>query len=225
MSKSLILNKIKKHYKFKTDAEFARFLEIKPQTLSSWYSRDTMDYELLSAKCVGIDANFLLTGTGEMLKSEVQHVTKKNLIPLYDDVATIGGSNVVANMDGVSTPSEYIDTGDWFKDATAAVRHYCDSMIEYPSGCILALKEVKDRNLIVFGKNYVIETSEYRITKRLQTGSGNILMAYSTNNETYPDGKPVHEPIPVPREAISRIFLVLGYVVKQNGGTLMFNIA
>jgi len=65
----LILNEIKKHYKFKSDAEFARFLEIKPQTLSSWYSRNTINNELMSAKCVEIDANSLLTGNGEMLKS------------------------------------------------------------------------------------------------------------------------------------------------------------
>lgn len=65
----MILNEIKKHYKFKSDAEFARFLEIKPQTLSSWYSRNTINNELMSAKCVEIDANSLLTGNGEMLKS------------------------------------------------------------------------------------------------------------------------------------------------------------
>ena len=41
---SLILNKIKSHYDFKNDAEFARFLDIKPNTLSNWHSRNTIDY-------------------------------------------------------------------------------------------------------------------------------------------------------------------------------------
>lgn len=53
----------------KKDAEFARFLGIKPQTLSSWYSRNTFDIELLYAKCEFISADWLLTGKGEMLKS------------------------------------------------------------------------------------------------------------------------------------------------------------
>lgn len=70
IDKSLILSEIKSHYNFKRDADFARFLEIKPQTLASWHTRNTIDYELISAKCVDINANWLLTGNGEMLKSE-----------------------------------------------------------------------------------------------------------------------------------------------------------
>ena len=41
---SLILSKIKSYLGLKNDAEFARFLEIKPNTLSNWYSRNTIDY-------------------------------------------------------------------------------------------------------------------------------------------------------------------------------------
>ena len=217
-----MLETIINHYTEGNKAQFANKLGVSAQTISAWIARNTFDNELIYTKCSDINPDWLLTCKGEMLKTDTREA-KKHLIPLYDDVATIGGSKVVANTDGTSTPSEYIDTGDWFTDASAAIRHYCDSMIEYPSGCILALKEVKDRNLLIFGKNYVIETSEYRITKRLQKGTDDILMAYSTNCETYTDGKLVHEPIPVPRSAIIRIFLVLGYVVKQNGGTLVFS--
>lgn len=67
--KSLILNRIKLHYGFKTDAQFAKFLGIKPNSLSNWYSRNTMDYELIFSKCDEIDANWLFTGEGEMIKS------------------------------------------------------------------------------------------------------------------------------------------------------------
>lgn len=69
LDKSLILNEIKSHYKFKSDAEFARFLDIKPQTLSSWYSRNTFDIDLIYAKCEDISGDWLLTGKGSMLKS------------------------------------------------------------------------------------------------------------------------------------------------------------
>jgi hypothetical protein len=170
-----------------------------------------------------INYDWLLTGKGEMLSSE--KVQSKKLIPFYDDTTTIGGSNgQISSMNGVSSPTEYIDAGDWFRDATAAIRHYGESMVEYPSGCILALKEVKERHLIIWGKDYVVETNEYRITKRVQRGkSEDYIKAYSTNIETYPDGQLIHEPIDISWKDINRILIVLGYVVKKNGGTMVFS--
>lgn len=149
----------------------------------------------------------------------------RKLIPFYDDVSTIGGVNQLgANMDAVTEPTEYIDAGDWFRDATAAIRHYGESMVEYPPGCILALKEVQDRELIVPGRDYVVETSEYRVTKRIQKGNEpGYVTAYSTNQETYKDGRLIHEPFDIPLRAVSHMYLVLGYVVKKNGGTMLFN--
>ena len=62
-------------------------------------------------------------------EKEVALSAKKNLIPFYDDVSTIGGLNDrVANTDP-SSPTEWIDAGDWFPEATAAIRHYGDSMV------------------------------------------------------------------------------------------------
>lgn len=149
---------------------------------------------------------------------------KANKIPFYDDVITIGGaSSMLAEQSAVYRPAEYVDAGDWFKDATAALRHYGESMIEYPTGCILALRDVKDKSLLVWGKNYVIETSEYRITKRVQRGKHEgFITAYSSNTETYPDGRLVHEPLDIPVDA-ARFSLVLGYVVKQNGGSMIYS--
>lgn len=68
INKSLIINQIISSYNFKNDKEFADFLEIKPQTLSSWRSRNTIDYDLIFAKCVDIDMNFVFTGEGSIRK-------------------------------------------------------------------------------------------------------------------------------------------------------------
>jgi phage repressor protein C with HTH and peptisase S24 domain len=170
-----------------------------------------------------INPDWLLTGRGSMLKSEGKSPmgeqeavlpAKKNLIPFYDDVSTIGGLNDrVANTDP-NSPSEWIDAGDWFPEATAAIRHYGDSMVEYSSGSILALRRVNDQRLIMNGRNYVIETSEYRVTKQLQD-DGDHFMAYSTNRETYPDGRQIHAPFSIPKDAIRYIYLVLGCVTKE----------
>lgn len=174
-----------------------------------------------------INTDWLITGRGSMLKSEPVSLmgdkeaekeevlpAKKKLIPFYDDVSTIGGLNDrVANTDP-NPPSEWIDAGDWFPEATAAIRHYGDSMVEYPSGSILALKRVNDKRLIMNGRNYVIETTEYRVTKQLQL-DGDCFMAYSTNRETYPDGRQIHSPFPIPKDEVRHIYLVLGCVTKE----------
>lgn len=178
-----------------------------------------------------LNPEWLLTGRGSMLKNDQQSLTKeidaakgeglsevvlakKNRIPFYDDISTIGGINDhIATLDP-SNPSEWIDAGDWFPEATAAIRHYGDSMVEYPSGSILALKRVHDTRLIMNGRNYVIETTEYRVTKQLQD-KGDYFMAYSTNRETYPDGSQIHAPFPIPKDAIQHIDLVLGCVMKE----------
>ena len=143
-----------------------------------------------------------------MLKPQVKK------IPLYDD-ATIGGTNeLAANVDDSARPTEWIDAGDWFPTATAAIHHYGDSMVEYPSGCILALKRVNDPTLLISGENYVIETDEYRITKKI-LDDGDYIIAYSSNMETYPDGRQIHSPIRIPKESIRHMDLVLGCVIKN----------
>jgi len=65
--KSLILNEIKKYYNIDSDAEFARYLGIKPQTLNSWRVRNTLDYDLVSSKCVDINMDWIIRGTGNMI--------------------------------------------------------------------------------------------------------------------------------------------------------------
>lgn len=167
---------------------------------------------------------------GETLELRVtddtqQGKSERKLIPFYDDPISIGGiERERASDESIISPSEYIDIGDWFRDATAALRHYGDSMKEYPPGCILTLKEVKERRLIVWGNDYTIETPEYRITKKVQRGdTTDAIRAYSTNEDTYKDGRLVHEPIDVLWNDIRRIFLVLGYVVIKNGGVIVYS--
>ena len=69
MDISFIINEIKLYLGIKTDSEFADFLGIKQPTISTWRKRNTIDYKLIITKCNNIDANWLLTGQGEMLKN------------------------------------------------------------------------------------------------------------------------------------------------------------
>lgn len=222
-----MLEAIINHFANGNKSQLARILDVTPQAISTWLSRNTFDQELVYAKCENINPDWLLTGRGSMLKSEGSVPmgskeaqkedilpAKKNLIPFYEDVSTIGGLNdCLANTES-NAPTEWIDAGDWFPEATAAIRHYGDSMIEYPSGSILALKRVCNPQLIMNGRNYVIETTEYRVTKQLQD-DGDHFMAYSTNRDTYPDGRQIHAPFSVPKGEIRYIYLVLGCVTKE----------
>ena len=74
MDKLLILNKIKDHLNLRYDKEFADFLGIKTTTLAMWYKRNTYDIELIFNKCEFLSAEWLLTGKGSMIKSNVTPV-------------------------------------------------------------------------------------------------------------------------------------------------------
>ncbi|MDE6247526.1 MAG: hypothetical protein K2M41_06765, partial [Muribaculaceae bacterium] len=142
----------------------------------------------------------------------------QRLIPFYD-VETTGGYEGKVSASDEGELAGYIQPGGWFDEKeTAAIRHVGDSMVEYPNGCILAVRKVYDRRLLVYGRNYVIETREYRITKRVQKGEDNdTLMLYSTNTEKYEDGRLIHEPFSIAFEDIINIYSVLGYIVNQMG--------
>lgn len=75
MDKSLILKQIRIHLGFKKEGDFADYLDISQSTLSSWHKRNTFDYEKIIAKCKDIDANWLFSGEGSMLKpSKVENI-------------------------------------------------------------------------------------------------------------------------------------------------------
>ena len=162
------------------------------------------------------NSEWLLTGNGEMLKADYSKPSEeKNLIPYYEDVSTIGGNNVVAETEAVYNTAIQIDAGDWFKGATAAIRHYENSMAEYPSGCILAIKELNNKSEIIWGRNYVVETIEMRITKKIAELDNDYINCYSTNLETHPDGALIHQPIRVKKTDIRYLARVLGSVNKE----------
>lgn len=169
MKKSEILNSIKKQYNFKTDAEFARFLEIKPQTLATWHSRDTFDIELIYSKCEQIDANWLLSGEGKMLKtykahelvntlqqSDVQETNNKNFLPLVtiDDFRKSRISNDHPKSTGkISIPN--------LNDCDGALHIQGDEM--HPllvSGDLVLFKKISNlENGILWGEAYLLTIS------------------------------------------------------------------
>lgn len=141
---------------------------------------------------------------------------KEHKIPLYD-AGAVGGRQIVANMEGLAGPVEMIDAGP-YKEATGAMYVYNDSMApKYKNRDRIAYKEVADRDLILYGEDYVIETSEYRVIKNVQKGNDKgSIMACSYNSETWDGGamkgKLIHESFEIPVRKINGLYLVLGKI-------------
>ncbi len=210
-------------------AEFARQIGVRQPNLSAILKGDrTCGEGIVNKVALSFDINkdWLLTGEGNMLRANDQEKQveqnqdeSSRLIPFYDAETTGGYTGRVASSNVEAQLKGYIQPGGWFDGKeTAAIRHVGDSMVEYPDGCVLAVREVNERRLLVPGRNYVIETDEYRVTKRVQRGSSaNTIALYSSNEDKYDDGRLVHEPFEVALEDIRRIYSVLGYIVNQSG--------
>ena len=61
-----ILKRVKTAYLLKTDAALATFLNIKPNIISMWKIRQSLDWDLIFTKCDDINPGWLLTGEGSM---------------------------------------------------------------------------------------------------------------------------------------------------------------
>ena len=76
-SKKEILERIKEHYNLKNNAELARYLEVAPTTISSWITRNSIDYDRIFSKCEDADLIWLLTGETTQNKKEEPSKTTK----------------------------------------------------------------------------------------------------------------------------------------------------
>lgn len=81
MNKKERLEAIIKHYSDGKPSVFAKLIGVAPSTISSWLSRDTLDYDLLFAKCENISSEWLLTGRGEMINIQTSTFNNKTTLP------------------------------------------------------------------------------------------------------------------------------------------------
>ena len=81
MNKKERLEAIIKHYSDGKPSVFAKLTGVAPSTISSWLSRDTLDYDLLFAKCENISSEWLLTGRGEMINIQTATFNNKTTLP------------------------------------------------------------------------------------------------------------------------------------------------
>lgn len=205
IDKTLILNGIKEYKKFKSDAEFARFLDIKPQTLYSWYNRNTFDIDLLYSKCVELNPRWLLTGEGSMLNAD--NTNNSIGIPYYN-VDFTAGFDIMFDPQN-ATPHSYAN-GPLFEGADYIVKCSGDSMSpKIPNGCYIGLKQIAIAD-ILFGEIYAIVTDSWRTIKyiRKSKSDNNLLLV--------PENKIDYDEQELQITKVRSVWMVMAYGVKLN---------
>ena len=200
-------------------ADIASQLGVRPQYLNAIKNAGRGASEKLTLKlCEAFNINY-----NDLLERISGYEGRIPEIPEMNEpgTPTFPSKKIPLYADSTGEAGEWINVGNLFPDATSAIRYYGDSMPEYPPGSILVLKQMEDSALIVWGMNYYVETVDLGITKRLQDGGKNHVVAYSSNDKTYPDGRLVHEPVRIPKKNIRALSLVLGCVSKEFGKEVM----
>jgi phage repressor protein C with HTH and peptisase S24 domain len=170
MNKKGQLESLINYYTDGNKTQFANMLGIKPQTVNSWFLRDTFDLELIYSKCIDISSDWLLTGEGEMLKSERPQIEEGTegipLLPVKAQGGSLNGfaaSPMLYECERIVCPIGGVDF---------AMTISGESMYpEYPNGSQIFVKKVNEKAFIEWGKCYVLDTCNGAVIKILVPGA------------------------------------------------------
>lgn len=175
MNKKAMLADLIEHFAHGNKAQFARILDVSPQTISTWLSRATFDIELVYAKCE-CSAEWLLTGKGSMLKKDTQKQQKalpattkpkisfnQNEGKPYYDVDFIGGFDEIYNCQTTTPTANIIISGFERADLWCNVTgHSMEPRISH--GDIIALRKCTLED-IQYGEMYAAVLDTLRTVK------------------------------------------------------------
>lgn len=166
--------------------------------------------------CRDINSSWLLTGEGNMLRSESEMVEKLPSVNKtyegspYFNVDFIGGFDVIVN-DQTRNPDFYINYPPYNQEGVVWCNLTGHSMEpEISNGDIIALREVTTPiQYLPAGEIYGIVTAEYRTVKRVRLSQkeGYIRLIPSNKSEEYCEQE-------IPISMIIRVYAVLGSIRK-----------
>ena len=189
---------------------FANFLGVAPSTISSWLARNTIDYDLIFAKCENLSSDWLLTGEGDMLRqadslpTATPATVPSEGIPLIPIEAMAGfGTGEVQVLEYEC--DRYVVPA--FKDAEFLIQVKGSSMIpKYNSGDIVACKKLPmDQLFFQWNKVYVLDTNQGALIKRVKAGSDNDHLLIISDNTNY-------EPFELDKKFIHSVAIVIGVI-------------
>ncbi|WP_304721236.1 S24 family peptidase [uncultured Alistipes sp.] len=210
MDKSAMVNALVEYYANGNKARFANILGVSAQTISAWITRKTFDAELIYTKCSDISANWLLSGSGRMLRSdtdtpiataELTAVGGIPLIPIEAMAGVLSGNSAQV----MEQECEHYNI-PMFKGAEFLIRISGDSMQpKYYSGDIVACKRLPLDTFFQWNRVYVVDSEQGVIIKRVRRGSDDRHIVFVSDNTAY-------EPFELPLDKIYSIALVVGVV-------------
>lgn len=216
MDKNERLERLVEYYGNGNKSHFAKILGVKAQTINTWLSRNTYDTELIFAKCDNINASWLLSGEGNMLRSESEKEEKLPSVNQtyegapYFNVDFIGGFDVIVN-DQTRNPDFYINYPPYNQEGVVWCNLTGHSMEpEISNGDIIALREVTTPiQYLPAGEIYGIVTEEYRTVKRVRLSQkeGYVRLIPSNKSEEFCEQE-------IPISMILKVYAVLGSIRK-----------
>ncbi len=188
-----------------TQDELGVELSVTRQTINAWEAKESIR---LDEKKLERLSKTLKVSKRDLSGGKAYQETNTE-IPFYDTVMM--GEISVLQDPGIDYPNtaEMIDPGTWFRGANGALRVYGHSMFpKYPAGCIIAYKAA-DKEVIIWGEDYVIELQDRRIVKRLEKSEidDNVKAVSYNKNDDY-----VYTPIEIPISKIKNLNMVLGKI-------------
>jgi len=201
-----IINRLKTYFQVVNDSELADILGVKQNTLSTWRSRNTINYDLIFAKCENVNLNWLIFGIGEMLISNIEiceETTSINKYLLNSDISRVqesvplynieAAAGVVAIFDNLKEqkPMAYLQIPNLPK-CDGAVHIVGDSM--YPllkSGDIVVYKTVNNLDNVFWGQMYLLsivnDGDAFITVKYLQKSDKEGFVRLVSQNQHYQD--------------------------------------
>lgn len=186
-----MLNRLIDHFSNGNKSHFANIIGVKPQTINTWIARDSMNKELVFAKCDGVSPSWLMSGEGDMLIQDSEKAEEPSVdsspqcqVPLIPIAAQGGSLGEFASRlheydcEKVISPIKGVDM---------AICVSGDSMApEYPSGCQILVKKINERAFIDWGRVYVLDTVNGAVIKKvLPSDSPDKVLCVSINPD-YP---------------------------------------
>lgn len=215
MNNIQILNAIMEYKKIRTKADFARILGISNQNLSKWYSRDTINIDVIREAIPELSTDWLLTGEGNMLREqpterEVEGLTVpiSQCVTYHPDIPVTATASDVPDLSYEDRRNKVLMYIPGLEGCDAFTASGESMLPTITPGHIVAGKEWTER-YVQNGEMYVIITrTGNRMVKRLthdSTDDDNVMhfTCYSDN----PD-QVRYRPFHLSGEDIHRLFIV-----------------
>ena len=192
-------------------SEFCRIADIKQATMSNIVagrmSKPSFDIINSIVTKTNINSEWLITGSGTMIKGENQTCLINEGIPLYRSEAAAGFGTAEFNIENKDIEAKYkikeLDSASFMLHVRG------DSMSPtYGNGDIIAVKTVLNIQSIQWSKPHLISSRDHGLLVKRIYDNGDTIIAVS-DNSTY-------KPICISKDDISGLAFIMGSVRFEN---------